>query len=144
MAAFSWESRQRCSRIVQPHWASFLLAFSAPLPLVNPLGLALVFLGLMGESQANVYRSMARSIANDAIHIAMHRRTHRVEWISDASAIGDSPLRTAQDKSYSALSRSYKNSTELDGMTLLPELVLGGNGSVPSDQWLQFLENGGE
>jgi multiple antibiotic resistance protein len=31
-------------------WTSFLLAFSALLPLINPLGSALVFLGLVGEA----------------------------------------------------------------------------------------------
>jgi multiple antibiotic resistance protein len=48
-------------------WTSFLLAFSALLPLVNPLGSALVFLGLMGELPAKAYRTMARSVAIDNV-----------------------------------------------------------------------------
>lgn len=44
-------------------WSSFLIAFSALLPLINPLGSALVFLGLVGEAPAEVYRSVARKIA---------------------------------------------------------------------------------
>jgi multiple antibiotic resistance protein len=44
-------------------WESFLIAFSALLPLINPLGSALVFLGLVGEAPPAVYRSLARKIA---------------------------------------------------------------------------------
>ena len=44
-------------------WTSFLIAFSVLLPLVNPLGSALVFLGLAGDAPASVYRSLARRIA---------------------------------------------------------------------------------
>lgn len=48
-------------------WNSFLLAFSALLPLINPLGSALVFLGLVGEAPPHVYRSLARRIAINTI-----------------------------------------------------------------------------
>jgi multiple antibiotic resistance protein len=41
----------------------FGLAFSALLPVVNPLGSALVFLGLVGEAPDSVYRSLARQVA---------------------------------------------------------------------------------
>jgi len=41
----------------------FALGFSALLPVVNPLGSALVFLGLVGVAPADVYRSLARKIA---------------------------------------------------------------------------------
>ncbi len=41
----------------------FALAFSALLPVVNPLGSALVFLGLVGPAPDPVYRDLARSIA---------------------------------------------------------------------------------
>jgi multiple antibiotic resistance protein len=41
----------------------FALAFSALLPLINPLGSALVFLGLVGVAPTHVYRSLARKIA---------------------------------------------------------------------------------
>jgi multiple antibiotic resistance protein len=41
----------------------FGLALSALLPLVNPLGDALVFLGLVGSAPPAVYRSLARRIA---------------------------------------------------------------------------------
>jgi len=41
----------------------FGLAFSALLPLVNPLGDALVFLGLVGAAPHAVYRALARKIA---------------------------------------------------------------------------------
>ena len=44
-------------------WTSFLIAFSVLLPLINPLGSALVFLGLVGEVPPKVYRSLARRIA---------------------------------------------------------------------------------
>src|ERR1700685_190707 len=43
-------------------WISFLLAFTALLPLVNPVGSALIFLGLVGEQPAAVYRQLARKI----------------------------------------------------------------------------------
>jgi len=39
------------------------LSFSALLPLINPLGSALVFLGLVGVAPTDVYRSLARKIA---------------------------------------------------------------------------------
>ncbi|SNS96601.1 multiple antibiotic resistance protein [Granulicella rosea] len=48
-------------------WESFLLAFSALLPLINPLGSALVFLGLVGDAPVEVYRSLARRIAINTI-----------------------------------------------------------------------------
>jgi len=41
----------------------FGLSFSALLPLVNPLGDALVFLGLVGNAPPAVYRTLARKIA---------------------------------------------------------------------------------
>jgi multiple antibiotic resistance protein len=41
----------------------FGLAFSALLPLVNPLGDALIFLGLVGNAPPSVYRALARKIA---------------------------------------------------------------------------------
>jgi multiple antibiotic resistance protein len=44
-------------------WKSFIIAFSALLPLINPLGSALVFLGLVGDAPAATYRTLARKIA---------------------------------------------------------------------------------
>jgi multiple antibiotic resistance protein len=44
-------------------WNSFLIAISVLLPLINPLGSALVFLGLVGEVPPAVYHSLARKIA---------------------------------------------------------------------------------
>ena len=48
-------------------WEHFALTFSALLPLVNPLGSALIFLGLVGAAPPNVYRSLARRIAFNTI-----------------------------------------------------------------------------
>ncbi len=42
---------------------SFLIAFSALLPLINPLGSALVFLGLVGDAPSKLYHSLARRVA---------------------------------------------------------------------------------
>jgi multiple antibiotic resistance protein len=42
---------------------AFLLAFSALLPLINPLGSALVFMSLVGSAPPKVYVSLARRIA---------------------------------------------------------------------------------
>jgi multiple antibiotic resistance protein len=44
-------------------WNSFLIAFSVLLPLINPLGSALVFLGLAGDAPPKVFHSLARRIA---------------------------------------------------------------------------------
>ncbi len=53
-------------------WSAFLIAFSALLPLINPLGSALVFIGLVGEAPAEVFRSLARRIAlNNVIFLAI-------------------------------------------------------------------------
>jgi multiple antibiotic resistance protein len=53
-------------------WNSFLIAFSVLLPLINPLGSALVFLGLVGDAPPNVFRSLARRIAiNNVIFLAI-------------------------------------------------------------------------
>lgn len=41
----------------------FGLAFSALLPVVNPLGSALVFLGLVGAAPDEIYRKLARQVA---------------------------------------------------------------------------------
>ncbi len=48
-------------------WTYFALAFSALLPLVNPLGSALLFVGLVGNAPIAVYRSLARSVAINTI-----------------------------------------------------------------------------
>lgn len=43
-------------------WISFLLAFTALLPLINPIGSALIFVGLVGDEPPSVYRQLARKI----------------------------------------------------------------------------------
>jgi len=48
---------------MKPFITFFGLAFSALLPLINPVGDALVFLGLVGAAPAAVYRELARKIA---------------------------------------------------------------------------------
>lgn len=48
-------------------WESFLIAFSALLPLINPLGSALVFLGLVGDAPPQAYRILARKIAINTV-----------------------------------------------------------------------------
>jgi len=53
-------------------WTSFLIALSVLVPLINPLGWALVFLGLAGDAPPNVYRSLAMRIArNNIIFLAI-------------------------------------------------------------------------
>ncbi len=42
---------------------SFALAFSALLPVINPIGSSLVFIGMVGVARGDVYRSLARKIA---------------------------------------------------------------------------------
>jgi len=55
-----------------PLWNAFLIAFTALLPLMNPLGSALVFFGLAGEAPPKIYRSLARRIAiNNIIFLAI-------------------------------------------------------------------------
>src|ERR1700722_15703714 len=44
-------------------WKYFAIGFSALLPLINPLGSALVFLGLVGAAPIEAYRALARKIA---------------------------------------------------------------------------------
>src|SRR5271166_411201 len=51
---------------------AFLIAFSALLPLINPLGSALVFFGLVGDAPSEVYHSLARKIAiNNIVFLAI-------------------------------------------------------------------------
>jgi len=53
-------------------WTSFLIAFSVLLPLINPVGSSLVFLGLVGDEEPKVFRSLARRIAiNNVIFLAV-------------------------------------------------------------------------
>lgn len=53
-------------------WKFFALSFSALLPLVNPLGSALIFLGLVGSAPSSVYHSLARRIAiNTALFLVI-------------------------------------------------------------------------
>jgi multiple antibiotic resistance protein len=53
-------------------WTTFLLAFTALLPLINPLGSALVFLGLVGDASPETYRRLARRVAmNNVIFLAI-------------------------------------------------------------------------
>jgi multiple antibiotic resistance protein len=48
-------------------WKYFALGFSALLPLVNPLGSALIFLGLVGHAPIDAYRALARRIAINTV-----------------------------------------------------------------------------
>jgi multiple antibiotic resistance protein len=48
-------------------WKYFALGFSALLPLVNPLGSALIFLGLVGNAPIDAYRALARKIAINTV-----------------------------------------------------------------------------
>lgn len=48
-------------------WKHFALAFTALLPMVNPLGSALIFLGLVGDAPAPIFRSLARRIAINTV-----------------------------------------------------------------------------
>jgi multiple antibiotic resistance protein len=48
-------------------WKYFALGFSALLPLVNPLGSALIFLGLVGHAPLGAYRALARKVAINTV-----------------------------------------------------------------------------
>jgi multiple antibiotic resistance protein len=48
-------------------WKFFALSFSALLPLVNPLGSTLLFVGIVGAAPIQSYRSLARNIAINVI-----------------------------------------------------------------------------
>jgi multiple antibiotic resistance protein len=48
-------------------WSQLAIAFSALLPLVNPLGSALVFYGLVGVAPPEIYRRLARKIAINTV-----------------------------------------------------------------------------
>ena len=53
-------------------WTSFVLSFTALLPLINPLGSALVFVGLVGDASPTTYKTLARRIAiNTVIFLAV-------------------------------------------------------------------------
>jgi multiple antibiotic resistance protein len=45
----------------------FVLAFSALLPVINPLGSALIFLGVVGSAPADVFRNLARRVSIDTV-----------------------------------------------------------------------------
>jgi multiple antibiotic resistance protein len=48
-------------------WKYFVLGFSALIPLINPLGSALIFLGLVGAAPIETYRALARRIAINTV-----------------------------------------------------------------------------
>jgi multiple antibiotic resistance protein len=48
-------------------WNYFVLSFSALLPLINPLGSALIFLTLVGQVPIPIYHSLARRIALNTV-----------------------------------------------------------------------------
>ncbi len=48
-------------------WNTFVLSFTALLPLINPLGSALIFLGLVGIAPPATYRLLARKIAVNTV-----------------------------------------------------------------------------
>jgi multiple antibiotic resistance protein len=54
-------------RTLLPVWKVFLIAFSVLLPLINPLGSALVFLGLVGDAPPKILHSLALRIARNNI-----------------------------------------------------------------------------
>ncbi len=48
-------------------WNHFVLAFSALLPLINPFGLSIIFIGLVGIAPVELYKHLARRIAINTI-----------------------------------------------------------------------------
>jgi len=46
---------------------SFVLAFSALLPVINPLGSALIFLGVVGSAPTDLFRNLARKVAINTV-----------------------------------------------------------------------------
>jgi multiple antibiotic resistance protein len=48
-------------------WKYFALGFSALIPLINPVGSALIFLGLVGAAPIETYRALARRIAINTV-----------------------------------------------------------------------------
>jgi multiple antibiotic resistance protein len=48
-------------------WKHFAIGFSALLPLINPFGSALIFLGLVGTAPIETYRALARRIAINTV-----------------------------------------------------------------------------
>jgi multiple antibiotic resistance protein len=46
---------------------SFVLAFSALLPVINPLGSALIFLGIVGNAPTELFRRLARRVASSTV-----------------------------------------------------------------------------
>src|SRR5580698_7294973 len=48
-------------------WKFFALGFSALLPLINPLGSALIFLALVGHAPIETYRALAGRIAINTV-----------------------------------------------------------------------------
>ena len=50
---------------------SFILAFSALLPLINPLGSALIFLSLVGAAPSDLFRYLARQVAISTVLFLM-------------------------------------------------------------------------
>jgi multiple antibiotic resistance protein len=53
-------------------WTTFLLAVSALLPIINPIGSALIFLGMVGDEPPEVFRSLARRITiNNIVFLAV-------------------------------------------------------------------------
>jgi multiple antibiotic resistance protein len=60
---FTWFALVLCCGAVSEFAKFFGLSFSALLPLINPVGDALVFLALVGTARPVVYRSLAKKIA---------------------------------------------------------------------------------
>lgn len=48
-------------------WKHFALCFTALFPLINPVGTALIFVGLVGNAPIETYRSLSRRIAINTI-----------------------------------------------------------------------------
>ncbi|HEV2647106.1 MAG TPA: MarC family protein [Acidobacteriaceae bacterium] len=48
-------------------WDYFVLSFSALLPLINPIGSALIFVGLVGQVPVELYHSLSRRIAINTV-----------------------------------------------------------------------------
>ncbi len=53
-------------------WTTFVLAFSALLPMINPVGSALTLMGIVGEVPPGTYKYLARKIAiNNVIFLTI-------------------------------------------------------------------------
>jgi multiple antibiotic resistance protein len=118
-------------------WTHFALGFSALLPLVNPLGTALVILGLVGIQPASEYKTLARKIAiNMTLFLAVVELLG--SYVLEFFGVSLSIVQLAGGVVVAAIGWSMLNQQDANSAKEGADAQMAGHGISPKDESRAF------